>query len=60
MLDLSADNRDGFEDTDGQLYTSNSFYFRVKNMFYYEEKELKHQKLNIRNSIKNYEEDRMI
>ena len=27
MLDLSADNRDGFEDTDGQLYTSNSFYF---------------------------------
>ena len=26
MLDLSADNRDGFEDTDGQLYTSNSFY----------------------------------
>ena len=36
MLDLSADNRDGFEDTDGQLYTSNSFYFRVKNMFYYE------------------------
>ena len=39
MLDLSADNRDGFEDTDGQLYTSNSFYFRVKNMFYYEENE---------------------
>ena len=26
MLDLSADNRDGFEDTDGQLYTSNSFF----------------------------------
>ena len=24
MLDLSADNRDGFEDTDGQLYTSKS------------------------------------
>ena len=26
MLDLSVDNRDGFEDTDGQLYTSNSFF----------------------------------
>ena len=39
MLDLSADNRDGFEDTDGQLYTSNSFYFRVVCMFYYERKD---------------------
>lgn len=38
MLDLSADNRDGFEDTDGQLYTSHSFYFRVRNMLYYERK----------------------
>ena len=35
MLDLSADNRDGFEDTDGQLYTSNSFYFRVDSILYY-------------------------
>ena len=33
MLDLSADNRDGFEDTDGQLYTSNSlFYFCIREM----------------------------
>ena len=40
MLDLSADNRDGFEDTDGQLYTSNSFYFRVIHMFYYERKRI--------------------
>ena len=39
MLDLSADNQDGFEDTDGQLYTSNSFYFRVIYMFYYERKD---------------------
>ena len=35
MLDLSADNRDGFEDTDGQLYTSNSFYFRGGYIRYY-------------------------
>ena len=27
MLDLSADNQDGFDDTDGQLYTSNSLLF---------------------------------
>ena len=26
MLDLSADNQDGFDDTDGQLYTSNSLF----------------------------------
>ena len=40
MLDLSADNRDGFEDTDGQLYTSNSLFFiREKCMLYYEENE---------------------
>ena len=37
-----------------------SLLIRVIYMFYYEKKELKHQKLNIRNSIKNYEEDRMI
>ena len=42
------------------IFILSSFYFRVGNMFYYERKELKHQKLNIRNSIKNYEEDRMI
>ena len=36
MLDLSADNQDGFEDTDGQLYTSNSFfYFRGCYIRYY-------------------------
>ena len=38
MLDLSADNRDGFEDTDGQLYTSNSLLFFIREicMLYYE------------------------
>lgn len=30
MLDLSADNQDGFDDTDGQLYTSNSLLFFVR------------------------------
>ena len=35
-------------------------FIREMGMVYYEKKELKHQKLNIRNSIKNYEEDRMI
>ena len=39
MLDLSADNQDEFEDTDGQLYTSNSFYFRVTYIGYYERKD---------------------
>ena len=39
MLDLSADNRDGFDDTDGQLYTSNSLLFFIREicMYYYEE-----------------------
>ena len=42
MLDLSSDNQDGFEDTDGQLYTSISLFFllyliREKNTLYYEE-----------------------
>ena len=43
MLDLSADNQDGFDDTDGQLYTSNSllFFIREKNKASNEEK-LKH------------------
>ena len=37
MLDLSADNRDGFEDTDGQLYTSYSlFIFTERTVFYME------------------------
>ena len=38
MLDLSADNQDGFDDTDGQLYTSNSllFFIREIGMLYYE------------------------
>ena len=30
MLDLSADNQDGFDDTDGQLYTSNSLLFFIR------------------------------
>ena len=43
MLDLSADNQDGFDDTDGQLYTSNSllFFIRENNKASNEEK-LKH------------------
>ena len=38
MLDLSADNQDGFDDTDGQLYTSNSLLFFIRElcMLYYE------------------------
>ena len=38
MLDLSADNQDGFDDTDGQLYTSNSLLFFIRElcMPYYE------------------------
>ena len=38
MLDLSADNQDGFDDTDGQLYTSNSllFFIREIRIYYYE------------------------
>ena len=38
MLDLSADNQDGFDDTDGQLYTSNSLlsFIREICMYYYE------------------------
>ena len=38
MLDLSADNQDGFDDTDGQLYTSNSllFFIRETCILYYE------------------------
>ena len=38
MLDLSADNQDGFDDTDGQLYTSNSllFFIREVRILYYE------------------------
>ena len=38
MLDLSADNQDGFDDTDGQLYTSNSLLFFIREicMNYYE------------------------
>ena len=38
MLDLSADNQDGFEDTDGQLYTSNSLLFFIREIciLYYE------------------------
>ena len=38
MLDLSADNRDGFEDTDDQLYTSNSLLFFIREIciHYYE------------------------
>lgn len=38
MLDLSADNQDGFDDTDGQLYTSNSLLFFIREicMHYYE------------------------
>ena len=38
MLDLSADNQDGFDDTDGQLYTSNSLLFFVREIriYYYE------------------------
>ena len=38
MLDLSADNQDGFDDTDGQLYTSNSLLFFIREicMRYYE------------------------
>ena len=41
MLDLSADNRDGFEDTDGQLYTSNSFFLiREIYIVYYERKRI--------------------
>lgn len=32
MLDLSADNQDGFEDTDGQLYTSNSLFIFEMNL----------------------------
>ena len=40
MLDLSSDNQDGFEDTDGQLYTSISLFKnnREMNKVYYEEK----------------------
>ena len=30
MLDLSADNQDGFDDTDGQLYTSNFLLFFIR------------------------------
>ena len=38
MLDLSADNQDGFDDTDGQLYTSNSLLFFIREIcaLYYE------------------------
>ena len=38
MLDLSADNQDGFDDTDGQLYTSDSLLFFIRElcMPYYE------------------------
>ena len=38
MLDLSADNQDGFDDTDGQLYTSNSLLFFIREIciYYYE------------------------
>ena len=38
MLDLSADNQDGFDDTDGQLYTSNSLLFFIRKIctLYYE------------------------
>ena len=33
MLDLSADNQDGFDDTDGQLYTSNSLLFFIREIY---------------------------
>ena len=46
MLDLSADNRDGFEDTDGQLYTSHSLFIFIREIstVYYEKKENRHSK----------------
>ena len=40
MLDLSTDNQDGFDDTDGQLYTSNSLLFFIREIYmnYYEKR----------------------
>ena len=42
MLDLSSDNQDGFEDTDGQLYTSISLFIFIREIStaYYERKRI--------------------
>ncbi len=45
MLDLSADNQDGFDDTDGQLYTSFLLFFFAKNAMAF-------MKLIINNTLK--------